>query len=86
MSKKAILQAQIEADLKQHAEDIFQRLGITVSQAITAFYKQVEMSNDLPFNVNSPNKETIKTFKTTDSGDDLVVCSNAKDMFKSLGI
>ena len=74
MSKSAMVRARIEPDLKQHAEDVFQNLGISVTQAITIFYKQVEMRNGLPFNVIVPNKKTLKTFEATDSGNDLVVC------------
>ncbi len=86
MSKSAMVRARIEPDLKQHAEEVFHNLGISVTQAITIFYKQVEMRNGLPFNVIIPNEKTLKTFRATDSGNDLVVCKNADDMFKSLGI
>jgi DNA-damage-inducible protein J len=51
MSKSAMVRARIEPDLKQHAEEVFHNLGISVTQAITIFYKQVEMRNGLPFNV-----------------------------------
>ena len=86
MSKSAMVRARIEPDLKKHAEDIFQSLGMTVTQAITIFYKQVEMRNGLPFNVSIPNEETINTFEATDADDDLVICKDAEDMFKNLGI
>ena len=33
-----------------------------------------------------PNALTLKTFKKTDSGKDIVRCKNANDMFKKLGI
>ena len=86
MSKSAMVRARIEPELKQHAEDIFQRLGLSVTQAITLFYKQVEARNGLPFNVVIPSRETLATFGATDAGDDLVVCDDVEDMFKKLGI
>ena len=86
MSKSAMVRARIEPELKQHAEKVFQQLGISVTQAITLFYKQVEMRNGLPFNVVIPTRETHKTFKATDSDQDLVVCEDTDDMFKKLGI
>ncbi|NOQ64686.1 MAG: type II toxin-antitoxin system RelB/DinJ family antitoxin [Methyloprofundus sp.] len=86
MSKSAMIRARIEPDLKQHAEEVFQRLGMTATQAITVFYKQVEMRNGLPFQLSIPNEETIKTLIATDAGDELVVCKDAEDMFKKLGI
>ena len=86
MSKSAMVRARLEPELKQHAEEIFRKLGISVTQAITLFYRQVEMRNGLPFNVVIPTSETIKTFKATDSDEDLVICDDADDMFKKLGI
>jgi len=44
------------------------------------------MRKGLPFNVVIPTVDTIKTFEATDSGQDLVVCKDADDMFKKLGI
>ena len=86
MSKSAMVRARIEPDLKQHAEDVFNHLGLTTTQAITLFYKQVELQNGLPFNVAIPTKETIETFKATDAGDELISCKNSNDMFEQLGI
>ena len=86
MSKTSTIRARIEPDLKGRAEQIFQQLGLTTTQAITLFYKQVELKNGLPFDVVIPNKTTLKTFSNTDAGRDLVICEDADDMFKKLGI
>ena len=86
MSKTSTIRARIEPDLKGRAEQIFQQLGLTTTQAITLFYKQVELKNGLPFDVAIPNKTTLKTFANTDAGRDLVICEDADDMFKKLGI
>ena len=86
MSKSAMVRARIEPELKDHAEEVFQHLGLSVTQAITMFYKQVEMRNGLPFNVVIPTRVTSKTFAATDSDRDLVVCKDADDMFNKLGI
>ena len=47
--KTAILNARIEPRLKNDVEKIFQELGISPTQAITMFYKQVILNNGLPF-------------------------------------
>ena len=86
MSKSAMVRARIEPELKENAEKVFQKLGISVTQAITIFYKQVEMRNGLPFDVVIPTNETARTFEATDAGKDLVVCKDANDMFENLGI
>ena len=86
MSKTSTVRARIKPDLKDKAEQVFHELGLTTTQAITLFYKQVELKNGLPFDIVIPNKTTIKTFNETDAGRNLVVCKNTKDMFRKLGI
>lgn len=65
---------------------MFDRLGINATQAITMFYKQVEMHNGLPFDLVIPTSATKKTFQATDTNRALVVCEDAADMFEKLGI
>jgi DNA-damage-inducible protein J len=86
MNKTATVRARLAPDLKDRVEDIFRQLGLTTTQAITIFYKQVEQRNGLPFNLVLPNADTRQTFDDTDAGRDLIVCENADDMFKKLGI
>lgn len=86
MGKTSTIRARIDPSLKGKAEHIFQQLGLTTTQAITLFYKQVELKRGLPFDVALPNATTRKTFFSTDAGRDLIVCDNTDDMFKKLGI
>jgi DNA-damage-inducible protein J len=86
MNKTSTVRARIEPDLKDRAEKVFRKLGLTSTQAITLFYKQVELRNGLPFEIVIPNKTTLRTFGETDAGKNLVVCENTDDMFRKLGI
>ncbi len=86
MNKSATIRARIEPDLKNKAEKVFRELGLSTTQAISLFYKQVELRNGLPFEVVIPNDMTRRTFSNTDTGKDLIVCEDADDMFRKLGI
>jgi DNA-damage-inducible protein J len=86
MSKSAMVRARVEPELKQRAETVFHRLGLNATQAITIFYKQVELRDGLPFDVVVPTEKTVKTLAATDAGRDLVVCRDADDMFRKLGL
>ena len=86
MAKSAMVRARIEPNLKEKAERVFDKIGLSPTQAITIFYHQVELRKGLPFDIVIPNKTTLKTFKDTDAGRDLIVCKDANDMFKKLGI
>mgnify|MGYP006289617409 FL=1 len=86
MSKTAMVRARVEPDLKGHAESIFRRLGLNATQAITMFYRQVELRDGLPFDVVVPAATTKRAFDASEAGRDLVVCEDADDMFQKLGI
>ena len=86
MIKTATVRARIQPKLKNNAENIFHRLGLNSTQAITIFYKQVELRDGLPFDLAIPASTTRNTFDATDAGRDLIVCKDADDMFKKLGI
>jgi DNA-damage-inducible protein J len=86
MKKTAMVRARMEPRLKKRAETVFHRLGLNATQAITLFYRQVELRDGLPFEVVIPTEETRQTFQSTDAGDDLVVCDDADDLFDKLGI
>jgi DNA-damage-inducible protein J len=86
MSKTEIIKASIEPELKHEVEEILQKLGLTVSEAIDLFYRQIKQNKKIPFKVKIPNAITRKTMKETDEGKNLVECENAEDMFKKLGL
>ena len=86
MSKTATVRARLKPELKEKAEEILHRLGVNTTQAITMFYRQIEMNNGLPFNIVIPNARTKATFKATDANEEIVICENAEDMFDKLGI
>jgi antitoxin component of RelBE/YafQ-DinJ toxin-antitoxin module len=73
----------IETKLKLAVEDLLQEQGLTEEQAITLFYQQIVIGHNLPFQIN---QLTLKTFRDTDLGRNLVSCSNIKDMFQKLEI
>ena len=58
MSKTEMIRARIEPDIKHHAEAVLKNLGLSSSQAISMFYKQVIFSQGLPFEAKIPNAET----------------------------
>lgn len=86
MSKNAAVHVDIDPNLKVLAEGFLKDSGITVAQAITLFYKQIVAYHGLPFSLNTPNAETLRTFGATDAGEELTECKDADHMFDKLGI
>ena len=67
MAKTTTISARIDPNIKKQAERVFRELGLTSSQAITLFYKQVELQQGLPFIVKIPNDLTAETLETARS-------------------
>ena len=84
--KTATVRARIEPELKHDVETVFALLGVTVSEAIEMFLRQVKLRNGIPFEIRIPNKVTVETFEDTDHGRNLTRHNNAKDMFDKLGM
>ena len=86
MAKIAAVRARIEPRLKEDVEKLFKEIGLSTTEAINLFYRQVKLRSGLPFNVVIPNKTTEKVFKDTDAIRNLIRCEDADDMFDKLGI
>ncbi len=86
MTKTSTVRARIEPGLKEDVEELFKKMGLSTTEAINLFYRQVKLRNGLPFSVVIPNKTTEKVFKDTDAKRNHILCEDADDMFDKLGI
>lgn len=86
MAKTAQVRARLEPSLKEEAERVLEEIGMTPTEAIRVFYRQVIMRRGLPFDVRVPNELTRATFDATDRGEDLHAFDDAKGMLETLGI
>ena len=73
MSKTATIRARVEPELKREAETVFARLGMTTTEAITLFYRQVTLHHGMPFELRLPNARTTEALRQAREGDDLLV-------------
>lgn len=53
-----VIHARVQASIKEKSEKIFDVIGISMSQAINLFLKQVTLKKGLPFKLDSEEKET----------------------------
>jgi DNA-damage-inducible protein J len=82
--KTATIRARVEPGLKAKAEKVLEGVGLSPTDAITIFYRQVVLHRGLPFPVRIPNKVTRRTMARTDAGEDLHRYGTAEDMFEDL--
>lgn len=67
----SIVQANIDTDIKQEAEDILQKLGISPNIAINTFYRQIIFQHGIPYPINLPEELKEKySLEDIDQGED----------------
>ncbi len=74
----------IRGDIKKGASDVFDNMGLSMSQAINMFLVQVVHQRRIPFEIKLPNDDTLHAFEE-DRGK-LKVYDTPKDSFEDLGI
>ena len=62
------ISVRIDRATKTAAEGVFNILGLSATDAIRMFYRQVALQRGLPFAAKVPNAETLAAFKELDSG------------------
>lgn len=63
--KTQVVHARIDPRLKKSAERVFTKIGISTTDAIRLFLRQVELHKGLPFPVSIPNEETVAAMMET---------------------
>jgi DNA-damage-inducible protein J len=86
MAKTETIRARVEAKLKADAEAVLDELGLTASDAIRLFYKQVALRRGLPFDVVIPNSATRKAMRDVIEGRELTQYKDTQEMFEKLGL
>lgn len=64
----ATISARIDPAIKSGAVRVLGLLGMTTSQAISLYFKQIIYTNSIPFEIKIPNKLTLQAIKELESG------------------
>ena len=83
MNKSAVIHARIEPETKNLAEGVLNRLGLSPTEAIRMFYRQICLRQGLPFIVTIPNQETRATLARSSKGKDVERFEHLDEMFAS---
>ena len=81
MPKTVQITARVDPKLKRETEKVFDELGLSTSQAITLFFKQVNLRKGLPFAVSIPNAETRQAIDEALAGKNLHEARSVAELF-----
>ena len=86
MAKTATTRARIEPAVKEEAERILSECGLSPSQGISLFYRQVILHHGLPFPVQSFNTKTRRVLRNSERGVSVREFDSAEALFEDLGV
>jgi len=81
--KTAIIHARIEPDIKRQAEVVLHKLGLSPTEAIRVFYRQITLMHGLPFPLNLPSECTATTLEKSRRGKEVQEFESLDAMFES---
>ncbi|MHC4103640.1 MAG: type II toxin-antitoxin system RelB/DinJ family antitoxin [Planctomycetota bacterium] len=86
MANGTTIQARIDPNTKERARGILNTLGISISEAISMYMRQIVLHRGIPFDVKIPNELTAKTLRDSEAGKGLHRVANTEELFKELDI
>jgi DNA-damage-inducible protein J len=85
-TKSTTVRARLEPELKQETELIFEQLGISTTEAIRIFFKQVKLQRGLPFEMKIPNEVTENAILDAKSRKNVSSFESSDELFEDLDI
>ena len=86
MQEQELISISVESHIKAIAEAIFEQFGMTKSEAIELFYRQVALTKDISFIQRSLNDETIEAIEMIDNNDELTTYSSFAKLRQELEV
>lgn len=62
------IQVRMNKNLKDEATQLFESMGMSLSEAIRTFLTQAIAEQGMPFRAHIPNKETLEAIRETENG------------------
>jgi len=84
MPRTATIQARIDPEIKTKAQEILNKLHISMSEAISIFLTQVTLQKGIPFDLKIPNELTAETIRKSERGEELHQVNTVDELFKEL--
>jgi len=86
MTKTIAITVRLDSQVKKDAQAVLNELGLTTTQAVSLFFKQVSLNKGLPFAVEIPNEETIRAIEDGLNRQNVKTFENAESALEYLGL
>lgn len=84
MPKTATITVRLDPKTKTDAQIVFDKLGLTTTQAVSLFLNQVSLHKGLPFDLHVPTDETAKAIQDALEGHNLHKANTIDELIAGL--
>ena len=84
MSKTAVVTARVEPEVKEEAEKVLSQVGLTMSQAVNLYLRQIVYQHGIPFELKLPTEETLAAIQEARRPEVLPAFQNVDELFDDL--
>ena len=84
MPKNATVRARVDEQVKNRAEKILRRVGVSTSDAMNLMLHQIILHDGLPFDVRIPNAETRRAMRELDEGGGEIFTGSTREVFDNI--
>jgi len=84
MGKSATIHTRIDEKTKTKTQKILKILNISMSEAISMFFRQIVLHKGIPFEIKIPNDVTLTTIEKLEAGEDTHEVSTVDELFQEL--
>jgi DNA-damage-inducible protein J len=83
-AKTGYINARVEPKLKKSAAAVLDKIGLSTTDAVTMFLKQVVAQKGLPFPAKMPNRETVRAIQELERGGGTRHAGDTTALFEAL--
>ena len=84
MAGKTTIQIRVDEDLKKQAVKVFEKMHMTLSQAIKLFLGQAVSQEGIGIEFRKPSKELQKRMDEVERDEDMMEFDTVEELFKEL--
>lgn len=83
MIETATIRTRLDKKTKEASEAVLEEIGMTPTDAIRLFYRQIALRKEFPLELRTPNALTAKTLDLSAANKDVEYVSDRKSLKKS---
>jgi len=83
MNHSATIHARIDPATKAATEKVLDSLGMTPTEAIRLFYRQIAIRKSFPLELHVPNQLTVSVLAKSDKNEEIETFESTADLYSS---